>query len=80
MSFVITSYSIHYTKLYDIASRGTPILLAIAGPTAAGKTEIVERLRQAFEQEGKKIAAIEMDNFLTDRDYREAKGIRNNFV
>jgi uridine kinase len=58
-----------------IASRGTPILLAIAGPTAAGKTEIVERLRQAFELEDKKIAAIEMDNFLTDRDYREAKGI-----
>jgi len=58
-----------------IASRGTPILLAIAGPTAAGKTEIVERLRQAFEQDGKKMAAIEMDNFLTDRDYREAKGI-----
>ncbi|PIY40491.1 MAG: hypothetical protein COZ06_28060, partial [Armatimonadetes bacterium CG_4_10_14_3_um_filter_66_18] len=27
-----------------IAARGTPILLAIAGPTAAGKTEIVERL------------------------------------
>ena len=58
-----------------IATRGTPILLAIAGPTAAGKTEIVERLRQAFEREGKKMAAIEMDNFLTDRDYREAKGI-----
>jgi len=58
-----------------IASRGTPILLAIAGPTAAGKTEIVERLRQAFEGEGKKIATIEMDNFLTDRDHREAKGI-----
>ena len=58
-----------------IASRGTPILLAIAGPTAAGKTEIVDRLREAFELEGKKIAAIEMDNFLTDRDYREAKGI-----
>ena len=58
-----------------IASRGIPILLAIAGPTAAGKTEIVERLRQAFEQEGRKMAAIEMDNFLTDRDYRETKGI-----
>jgi hypothetical protein len=57
------------------ASRGTPILLAIAGPTAAGKTEIVERLRQAFELEGRKMAAIEMDNFLTDREYREAKGI-----
>jgi len=58
-----------------IASSGTPILLAIAGPTAAGKTEIVERLRCAFEQEGKQMAAIEMDNFLTDRDYREARGI-----
>ncbi|HEY5271537.1 MAG TPA: hypothetical protein VII97_14455, partial [Anaerolineales bacterium] len=29
-----------------IAARGTPILLAIAGPTAAGKTEIVERLQE----------------------------------
>jgi len=51
------------------------MLLAIAGPTAAGKTEIVDRLREAFEQAGKKIAAIEMDNFLTDRDQREERGI-----
>ena len=58
-----------------IAIRGTPILLAIAGPTAAGKTEIVERLQEAFERDGKKIASIELDNFLTDRDEREAKGI-----
>ena len=28
-----------------ITAKGTPIMLAIAGPTAAGKTEIVERLR-----------------------------------
>ncbi len=58
-----------------IAAKGTPILLAIAGPTAAGKTEIVERLRSALEQAGRKVASIEMDNFLTDRDYREEKGI-----
>ena len=58
-----------------IAVRGTPILLAIAGPTAAGKTEIVERLHQSFALEGRKMASIEMDNFLTDRDYREAQGI-----
>ena len=58
-----------------ISSRGTPILLAIAGPTAAGKTEIVERLRGDFEQAGKKTTSIELDNFLTDRDYREEKGI-----
>ncbi|MBE3066608.1 MAG: hypothetical protein IMZ73_04120 [Chloroflexi bacterium] len=60
-----------------IASRGTPILLAIAGPTAAGKTEIVERLRNAFEQAGQQVTSIELDNFLTDRDYREKKGIHS---
>lgn len=58
-----------------IATRGTPILLAIAGPTAAGKTEIVERLREVFEQDGQKVSTIELDNFLTDREEREIKGI-----
>jgi uridine kinase len=58
-----------------IAIRGTPILVAIAGPTAAGKTEIVERLRVAFKQAGKQVASIELDNFFTDREHREAKGI-----
>jgi uridine kinase len=60
-----------------IAFRGTPILLAIAGPTAAGKTEIVERLRVAFGQAGQAVTSIELDNFLTDRDQREAKGIHS---
>jgi uridine kinase len=60
-----------------IAAKGTPILLAIAGPTAAGKTEIVERLQEAFEQAGKHVTSVELDNFLTDRDYREAKGIHS---
>jgi uridine kinase len=58
-----------------ISKRGTPTLLAIAGPTAAGKTEIVDRLRTAFEIAGQHTTSIEMDNFLTDRDYREEKGI-----
>ncbi len=58
-----------------IAAKGTPILLAIAGPTAAGKTEIVERLRAEFSKDGQKTTSIEMDNFLTDRDYREEQGI-----
>jgi uridine kinase len=58
-----------------IAARGNPILLAIAGPTAAGKTEIVERLRETFEKAGQKITSIELDNFLTDREERETKGI-----
>jgi uridine kinase len=60
-----------------IVAKGTPILLAIAGPTAAGKTEIVERLRSSFEQTGRKATSIEMDNFLTDRDYREEMGIHS---
>jgi uridine kinase len=54
---------------------GTPTVLAIAGPTAAGKTEIVERLRTSIHLDGQKTTSIEMDNFLTDRDYREEKGI-----
>ena len=58
-----------------IRARGAPILLAIAGPTAAGKTEIVERLRGVLEAEGRTVAAIEMDNFLTDREQREERGI-----
>jgi uridine kinase len=58
-----------------VSIKGTPLLLAIAGPTAAGKTEIVSRLRSALEQVDEKVASIEMDNFLTDRDYREVKGI-----
>jgi uridine kinase len=58
-----------------ISKGGTPTLLAIAGPTAAGKTEIVDRLRASFETAGQKTTSIEMDNFLTDRDYREEKGI-----
>lgn len=55
--------------------KGIPLLLAIAGPTAAGKTEIVERLSEQFTATGKQVTSIELDNFLTDRDYREAKGI-----
>jgi len=58
-----------------IAAKGLPTLLAIAGPTAAGKTEIVERLQESLERESRRIATIEMDNFLTDREAREAKGI-----
>ena len=57
-----------------IAARGIPILLAIAGATAAGKTEIVERLGTAFHLAEQKTTSIELDNFFLDRDYREAMG------
>jgi len=56
-----------------IGARGTPMLITLAGPTAAGKTEIAQRLLDAFEQTGKKITTIEVDNFLLDREYREDK-------
>jgi uridine kinase len=58
-----------------IDAKGMPIILALAGPTAAGKTEIVERMRAALAGDGRSVTSIEMDNFLTDRDYREEKGI-----
>jgi uridine kinase len=60
-------------KLIEV--KGIPILMAIAGPTAAGKTEIVERLRNSFARAGESVSSIEMDNFLTDREPREQKGI-----
>jgi len=56
-----------------IAVRGTPILVTLAGPTAAGKTEITERLLDAFSRMGKRTTTIEMDNFLLDRDFRDNK-------
>ncbi|MGE5224729.1 MAG: uridine kinase family protein [Omnitrophica WOR_2 bacterium] len=59
-----------------VATRGAPFLLTLAGPTASGKTEIVERLRSAFEQSGKQVTTIEMDNFLLDNDYRDEMGIK----
>ncbi len=55
--------------------KNKPIVLAIAGPTAAGKTEIVERLAYYFQEIGESVTSLELDNFLTDRDYREAHGI-----
>ncbi len=58
-----------------IKTKGTPILIGIAGPTAAGKTEIVDRLNAAFARENQKITSIELDNFLLDRDYREENNI-----
>ena len=58
-----------------IDSNSTPVVLAIAGQTAAGKTEIVERLHSAFRASGRATTSIELDNFLTDRDFREEKGI-----
>ncbi len=56
-----------------IRVRGAPILITLAGPTAAGKTEITERLLKAIDQMGKKTNTIEMDNFLLDREYRDNK-------
>ncbi len=58
-----------------VGRKGTPILIAIAGATAAGKTEIVARLSAAFTQAGRAVASVELDNFFTDRDQREERGI-----
>ena len=56
-----------------ISTRGTPILIMLAGPTAAGKTEITERILAVFEKMGKNVTTIEVDNFGLDRDLREDK-------
>jgi uridine kinase len=63
-----------------IKVKGTPILVTLAGPTAAGKTEITERLLDFFNSVGKKTTTIEMDNFLMDREYREGKSINKETI
>lgn len=60
-----------------VEGKGTPVIIGIAGPTAAGKTEITERLRIFLEDSGFSVTSIEMDNFFTDRDYREARGVHS---
>lgn len=57
------------------AAHGTPVIIGIAGPTAAGKTEITARLVEHFKDAGRSVTSVEMDNFLLDRDYREANKI-----
>ncbi len=57
-----------------ISGTNPPVLIGIAGPTAAGKTEITENLNNLFRAGGKRVTAIEMDNFFLDRDYREKTG------
>lgn len=56
------------------SNKGTPIIIAIAGPTAAGKTEFSEYLQDFFQTNEKTISIIEMDNFFLDRDYRDKIG------
>jgi uridine kinase len=58
-----------------IKLRKNPLLLTLAGPTAAGKTEILSRLREELELNHKEITSIEMDNFLLDREIREEKSM-----
>jgi uridine kinase len=56
-----------------IEMQGTPLLMTLAGPSAAGKTEITERLVNEIEQKGWKTTTVEVDNFLLDREYRDDK-------
>lgn len=59
--------------LVDILGR--PVIIAIAGQTGAGKTEITARLTEYFVSAGQRVTTVEIDHFLLDRDYREARGI-----
>jgi len=54
-----------------VAAKGTPLLLTLLGPSAAGKTEITERLREVLSCTSIHVTAVEMDNFFKDREFRE---------
>jgi uridine kinase len=62
------------TMIYQIIKiHGSPILLTLAGPTGAGKTEITERIRDFLQEKGMQITTVEMDNFYKDREFRDGK-------
>lgn len=63
-----------------IAARGAPLLLTLVGPSAAGKTEIVERLRSHLAASGRSITVIEMDHFFKDREYRDGRPVDKNVI
>jgi len=54
-----------------IDRQGTPILLTLAGPTGAGKTEIAERLQAVLTDRGLTFSSIGMDHFFKDREFRD---------
>lgn len=54
-----------------IDALGTPILMTLAGPTGAGKTEIVSRLSNEFDGQNRSFSSLEVDNFFKDRDFRD---------
>lgn len=56
-----------------IKRHGFPIMLALAGPTGAGKTEITEQISDFLLNEGLEITTIEMDNFFKDKEFRDGK-------
>ena len=62
------------------SSRGSSLLLALVGPTAAGKTEIVSRMCHYLEEQGRSITHIEMDHFLKDREFRDGKGMNRETI
>ncbi len=65
-AFIRTIYQL--VRIYKL-----PILLTLAGPTGAGKTEITERVQTFLMEKGLHITTIEMDNFYKDREYRDTQ-------
>lgn len=63
-----------------ITLQGTPLLISLVGPSAAGKTEIVERLQSDLTQAGRLVAIIEMDNFFKDREFRDGRPLNKEVI
>lgn len=57
-----------------------PFLMTLAGPSGSGKTEIAQRLKEMFQQRGKSIVSIEMDNFYKDGSFRDGKVLDQNVI
>ncbi len=57
-----------------------PLFLTVIGPTGAGKTEIISRIREHLSAKGLNLETIEMDNFYKDGAFREGKKLDKNLI
>ncbi len=52
-----------------------PLTFTLVGPTAAGKSEITDKMRARLTETGHSVTSVEMDNFFKDREFRDGKPI-----
>jgi len=72
-----TAVDKHFVDLIArlVYKKKPPLTFTLVGPTAAGKSEITEKMLTQLKESGHSVTSVEMDNFFKDREYRDGKPI-----